>query len=145
METGHILSGYMINICRSQWPRGLSRRSATARLLILWVRIPPGAWMSCLLWMLRVVRWMSLRQADHSSRTVLPTVLCRYVWSRNLVNEEALAHWGLATKEKKYDQRIPLDTYTPAVYGCSRRASLLSCTEHVYISLPGQSTRLYEW
>ena len=30
--------------CRSQWPRGLRRRSATARLLGLWIRIPPGAW-----------------------------------------------------------------------------------------------------
>ena len=32
--------------CRFQWPRGLRRRSAAARLLRLWVRIPPGAWMS---------------------------------------------------------------------------------------------------
>jgi len=31
---------------RSQWPRGLRRRSADARLLRLWFRIPPGAWMS---------------------------------------------------------------------------------------------------
>jgi len=31
---------------RSQWPRGLRRRSAAARLLRLWVRIPMGAWMS---------------------------------------------------------------------------------------------------
>ena len=31
---------------RSQWPRGLRRRSAAARLLRLWVRIPPWAWMS---------------------------------------------------------------------------------------------------
>ena len=30
---------------RSQWPRGLRRRSAAARMLRLWVRIPPGAWM----------------------------------------------------------------------------------------------------
>ena len=30
---------------RSQWPRGLRRRFAAARLLRLWVRIPPGAWM----------------------------------------------------------------------------------------------------
>ena len=30
--------------CRSQWPRGLRRRSAAARLLRSWVRIPPGAW-----------------------------------------------------------------------------------------------------
>ena len=32
--------------CRSQLPRGLRRRSAAARLLRLWVRIPPGAWIS---------------------------------------------------------------------------------------------------
>ena len=31
---------------RSQWPRGLRRKSRACRLLILWVRIPPGAWMS---------------------------------------------------------------------------------------------------
>jgi hypothetical protein len=28
------------------WPRGLRRGSTAARLLGLWVRIPPGAWMS---------------------------------------------------------------------------------------------------
>jgi len=31
--------------------------------------------------------------ADHSSRGVLPTVVRRCVWSRNLVNEGAMAHW----------------------------------------------------
>ena len=31
---------------RSQWPRGLRRGSAAARLLRSWVRIPPEAWMS---------------------------------------------------------------------------------------------------
>ena len=31
--------------CRSQLPRGLRRWFATARLLGLWVRISPGAWM----------------------------------------------------------------------------------------------------
>ena len=36
----------MIQDCRSQWPRGLRRRSAAARLLRLWVRIPPGACIS---------------------------------------------------------------------------------------------------
>jgi hypothetical protein len=30
---------------RSQWPRGLMRRSSAARLLRLWVRILPSAWM----------------------------------------------------------------------------------------------------
>ena len=34
-----------VNTRRSQWSRGLRRRSAAARLLRLWVRIPPRAWM----------------------------------------------------------------------------------------------------
>ena len=34
----------VILTCRSQWSRGLRRRSLAARLLRLWVRIPPGAW-----------------------------------------------------------------------------------------------------
>ena len=34
-----------IYICRSQWPRGLRRRSAAARLLRSWVRILPRTWM----------------------------------------------------------------------------------------------------
>ena len=29
-------------MCWSQWPRGLRCRSTAARLLRLWVRIPPG-------------------------------------------------------------------------------------------------------
>ena len=33
-----------LSSCRFQWLRGLRRRSAAARLLRLWVRIPPGAW-----------------------------------------------------------------------------------------------------
>ena len=31
-------------VCRSQWPRGLRRRSSAARLLRFWVRNPPGSW-----------------------------------------------------------------------------------------------------
>ena len=37
---------YMCFRRRSQWPRGQRRRSTAARLLRLWVRIPPEAWMS---------------------------------------------------------------------------------------------------
>jgi len=32
--------------CRSHWLRDLRRRSTAAHLLRLWVRIPPGAWIS---------------------------------------------------------------------------------------------------
>jgi hypothetical protein len=34
-----------VTIYRFQCPRGLRRRSATARLRRSWVRIPPGSWM----------------------------------------------------------------------------------------------------
>ena len=37
---------YSRNLCRSQWPRGLRRRSTAARLLRSWVRIPQEVWMS---------------------------------------------------------------------------------------------------
>jgi len=37
---------YISILCRSHWPRGLRPRSAAARLLRLWVRTSPGAWMS---------------------------------------------------------------------------------------------------
>ena len=47
----------------------------------------------CLLWVLCVVRYRSLRRTDHSSRGVLPTVVRRCVWSRNLEHEEAKARY----------------------------------------------------
>ena len=40
-----LMSAFIYFVSLSQWPRGLRRRSAVARLLGLWVRIPPGAWM----------------------------------------------------------------------------------------------------
>jgi len=40
----------------------------------------------CLLWVSCVVRQRSLRRADHLSRGVLPTLLRRCVWSRNIKN-----------------------------------------------------------
>ena len=89
---------------RSAWPRGLRRRSAAARLLRLWVRIPPGAWMSvcCERSVLSVRRlWDQLiTQPEESYRLCLR----RCVWSRNLVNEEALAKLGggaVSPKTKK--------------------------------------------
>jgi len=37
---------------------------------------------------------------------ILPTVVRRYVWCRNLVNEEALAHWGLSRQKQTNKQTI---------------------------------------
>jgi hypothetical protein len=39
-----IMARYLNDVCRSQWPRGLMRRSSAARPLRLWVRIPLEAW-----------------------------------------------------------------------------------------------------
>jgi hypothetical protein len=39
----------IINTCRSQWQPGVRRRSAAARLLRSWVRIPQEAMDVCLL------------------------------------------------------------------------------------------------
>jgi hypothetical protein len=89
---------------RSQWPRGLRRGSAAARLLRLLVRIPTGGTdvcrECCVCCQVEVSekRWLLVRG-------VLPTVVRRRVWSRNLVNEEALAHWGaVAPKTNKQTQ-----------------------------------------
>ena len=38
--------------------------------------------------------------ADHSSRGILPTLVRLCVWSRNLVNEEALVHWELSRQKQ---------------------------------------------
>jgi len=54
-----------------------------------------------LLWVLRVVRYRSLQRTDYSPREVLPTLVRRWVLSRNLVNQEALTHWGPLRQIKK--------------------------------------------
>ena len=73
--------------CRSQWSRGLRRRSAAARLLRSWVRIPPVAWM-----------FVCCECCVLSGRSLCDELLTRPVESyrldRNLKNEEATAHFG---------------------------------------------------
>jgi hypothetical protein len=46
-----------------------------------------------------------LRRADHLSRGALPTVVCRCVWSRNLMDEEVMARAGPQRQKKdKYNK-----------------------------------------
>jgi hypothetical protein len=80
----------------------------------------------CLLWVLCVVKWRYLRRADHSSRGVLPTVVCCYVWSRNLVNKEALAHWGLLPPPQKKFRTNRIYLLTPR-----RKVLLEKLTGHI--------------
>ena len=61
----------------------------------------------CLSILLCVVKLKSLWRADHSPRGVLPTVVRRCVWSRNLVNEKTLAHWGLSDEKQTYISYFP--------------------------------------
>ena len=79
---------------RSQWPRGLRRRSAAARLLRWWVRIPPGAWMSvcCECCVLSGRGFcVGLIARPEESHRLWCVVECDLA---NLLNEEAMAHWG---------------------------------------------------
>jgi hypothetical protein len=55
-----------------------------------------------LLSVLCVVRWRSLRRADHSSRGVLPTVV-RRVGSGNLLNDEAV----VGVEPRRHGGKIP--------------------------------------
>ena len=77
---------------RSQWPRGLRRRSSAARLLRLWVRIPRGAWMyvccECCVLSGRGLYDELITRPEESYRLAR-----RCVWSRNLENEETKARY----------------------------------------------------
>jgi hypothetical protein len=75
-------------------PRGLRRGSASARLLGLWVLIPPEAWMS--LFNKRCV----LSYRGHCVGLIIRPeesywVWCVWAWSWSLDNVEALHYWGL--------------------------------------------------
>ena len=77
--------------CRSQWPRAVRGWSVASHLLGLWVRIPPGAWISCECCVLsRICLCVGL-----TTRPEEPyRVRCVWVGYWSLSNE-GLAHWGL--------------------------------------------------
>jgi len=86
---------------RSQWSRGLRRRSAAARLLRLWVRIPPGGH-GCLSVVSVVVlsgRGLcdELITRPEESYRLWCVVVCdlETSWMR-----KALPHWGLSRQKK---------------------------------------------
>jgi hypothetical protein len=78
------------NLLPVPWPNGLGPRP-----LACWdcgFKFHRGIYVCCECF---VLSDRSLRRSNHSSIGVLPTVVRRCVWSRNLVNKEVLAHWGL--------------------------------------------------
>ena len=80
----------------SQWPRGLRRGSAAARLLGLFVRFPPRA--GCL--PLESVLCCQVEVSATGWSEVLLSVV--WVWSWSLDIEEALAQWGLLRHGKNF-------------------------------------------
>jgi len=66
---------------------------------------PTGGMDICLLWVLCVFKERSLRRTDHASRGVLPTVVRRCVWSRNLKNEDAMLRVGPQRHKKENNKR----------------------------------------
>jgi len=79
---------------RSQWPRGLGRRSAAARLLRSWVRIPSETWMSvcceCCVLSGRGL-WDELITRPEESYRLWCVVVCD---PENLKNEEVMTRVG---------------------------------------------------
>jgi hypothetical protein len=95
---------FLFTVCkqyldRCQWPRGLRRGSAAARLLGLWVRIPPGH--GCLSVVSVVCCQVDVSASVWSLVQRSSTECNVLVWSWILDNEEALAHWGLLCHGKK--------------------------------------------
>jgi hypothetical protein len=76
----------------------------------------------------------SLRRADHSSRGVLPTVLCHCVWSRNLKNEEAkTSKW--VVKASKTTTTVSLKQFKTQIIIVYKRTRCASCLSYIFFSI----------
>ena len=86
-------------VSRCQWSRGLRRRSAAARLLRSWVRIPSGLWMFVGCWVLsgRGLCDELITRPEESYR-LWCVVVCDL---ENLKNEEAMTSVGSQRPGKK--------------------------------------------
>ena len=90
---------YIPYYSRSQWPRDLKCGFAAARLLGLWVRIPPGV---CLSLVSVVCCQVEVSATGLSLVQRSPTdCVCVWVWSWILDKEEALALQGFSRLERK--------------------------------------------
>ena len=89
-----------LNLVDPQWPHGLRRGSAAARLLGLCVRIPPVAWMSvCLESCVLSGRGLCVGLITRPEE--IYRLWCVWMWSVSLDNEEALGGGGLLRHRKK--------------------------------------------
>jgi hypothetical protein len=86
--------------CRSQWPPSLRRKSAAARLLRSWVRIPTGAWMfvcfECCVLSGRGLCHELITRPEESYR-LWCVIVCD---TENLKNEETMTRVGSQRQRK---------------------------------------------
>ena len=100
-------------------------------------KIPPGAWMSVCCECCVLYRWRSLRRADHSSTGVLPPVVRRCVWFRNLVNEEAVSHWGLLSqKQTNKEAKICFGQKKTNLWNFYRTRRFLARLANIHLFVP---------
>ena len=103
LQNGLIIGNFkdlLCSECRSQWPRGLRRRSTAVRLLRSWVRIPPGAWMLvCCVLSGRGLCDELITRPEESYR--LWCVVCDLETTKILVNEEARPTRGLSRQDRE--------------------------------------------
>ena len=94
----YVLIEVLHDLRRSQWPRGLGRRSSVARPLRLWVRILPGAWMfvccECCVLSGRVL-WDGLITRPEESYRLWRVVVCDQETSRMRRLKPALGLWKI--------------------------------------------------
>jgi len=106
----------ILSYCRSQCPRGLRHRSAAARLLRSWVRIPPGAWMyvccECFVLSGRGLCDKLITRPEESYR-LWCVVVCDL---ENLKNEKAMTRVGSQrhSKKKKNTKRLVVSGQSPS-------------------------------
>ena len=96
----HPFKDQVNSTCQSQWPRGLRRVSAAARLLELWVRTPPGTWVTVSRECCMLSRALCVGTITRPERSYLEW--CVSVWWCVLDNENAMAHWRLLLHKKIY-------------------------------------------
>jgi hypothetical protein len=88
---------YLVIKGRSQWSRGLKRRSKAARLLQSWVGIPPRAWTFVCFVLSATGFCDELITRPEESYRLWRVAVCD---KRNLVNGEAMARAGLQSQRK---------------------------------------------
>ena len=128
----------MGNLCRSQWPRGLRRRSAAAGLLRSWVRIPPGAWIfvccECCVLSGRDLCDKLITRPEESYRPWC-VVVCDL---ENLKNEEAMTRVGSQHHSKKKKKGV-ICTYRHHVLFSIKIYKYIKCIASVWTEFSSTS------